>query len=195
MDINGGKIVDPNGKVVRITWNSNNSLVFSNNANPSIIRVANAMNLTVTGRSQLQNLIQSDIYVTIDLINAINGNGQEYTYGETIQGNFEAKKNYGTYYKNGKFGITEAHIKIYLGSIEKSIATGSGFKLEGLTMEQALGAVAGHETVHATDKDEINEDKTVEHNTGVVRTDEVREKKPREIEDQIIEESKRNNDL
>lgn len=62
-------------------------------------------------------------------------------------------------------------------------------------MEQALGAVAGHETVHATDKNEINEDKTVEQNTGDVRTEEVREKKPREIEDQIIEESKRNNDL
>lgn len=43
-------------------------------------------------------------------------------------------------------------------------------------MEQALGAVAGHETVHATDKNEINEDKTVEQNTGDVRTEEVREK-------------------
>ena len=189
VDINGGKIVDPNGKVVRITWNSNNSLVFSNNANPSIIRVANAMNLTVTGRSQLQNLIQSDIYVTIDLSNAINGNGQEYTYGETIQGNFEAKKNYGTYYKNGKFGITEAHIKIYLGSIEESIIPGSGFKLEGLTTEQAIGAVAGHESVHAINKDEIHKDKEYElDNNGKARPD--KEFLPNLIEQKIIKEYK-----
>lgn len=121
VDVKGEKIVDPNGKVVRITWNSNNSLVFSNNANPNIIRVANAMNLTKTGRHQLHNLIQSDIKVTIDLSDATKGNGHSYTYGETIQGNNNRKNNYGTYYKNGKFGITEAHITIFLGSIKKAL--------------------------------------------------------------------------
>ena len=186
IDVDGRKIVDPNGKIVGITWDSNNSLIFTNNATPSIIRVANAMNLTETGRSQLQNLIRSDITVTINLSDITVGNGQSYTYGETIQGNNNRKKNYGTYYKNGRFGITEAHIKIYLGSLEESIASGSGFKLEGLTMEQAIGAVAGHESVHATNKDEIHKDKYSETIKGLVRKE--KEDLPNKIEQQIIKE-------
>lgn len=59
-------------------------------------------------------------------------------------------------------------------------------------MEQAIGAVIGHEIVHGTDKAQIAEDLQYEKNhNGKVNPN--CEKKPNEIEQQIIEESKKIN--
>ena len=59
-------------------------------------------------------------------------------------------------------------------------------------MEQAIGAVAGHELVHATDKDEIHEDVSYEmNNKGNSRDN--KEIKPNKIEKIIIEQSKQIN--
>ena len=53
-------------------------------------------------------------------------------------------------------------------------------------MEQAIGAVAGHESVHATNKDEIHKDKYSETIKGLVRKE--KEDLPNKIEQQIIKE-------
>jgi hypothetical protein len=57
-------------------------------------------------------------------------------------------------------------------------------------MEQAIGAVAGHEIVHATDKVEINKD--LQATQGKPRKDS-RETKPEKVEKKIINESKNAN--
>lgn len=59
--------------------------------------------------------------------------------------------------KNGKYGITSATITIFEGNLIEDDKT-SNPKHKGLTLEQAIGAVAGHEIIHATDKSEIDKD-------------------------------------
>ena len=59
--------------------------------------------------------------------------------------------------KNGKYGITSATITIFEGNLIEDDKT-SKPKHKGLTLEQAIGAVAGHEIIHATDKSEIDKD-------------------------------------
>lgn len=87
-------------------------------------------------------------------------------------------------------GIKEASITIYEGTINEATKDGSGLRLEGLTTEQAIGAIAGHEIVHATNKAEINKD--LKASQGVQRKDN-RETKPENVERAIIDQSKKIN--
>lgn len=82
----------------------------------------------------------------------------------------------------------EATITIFEGSIDKSVASGSGLKHEGLTSQQALGAVIAHEIVHATDKKEIAKDLKYESQR---KLNPAREVKPNEIERKVMEEYKK----
>jgi RHS repeat-associated protein len=197
IDPNGKEIVDPRGRTVSVKTNKDGSLKFSKNATVDIKRVANALNLTATGRKQLNQLTKSDIKVGITVSDKIKtrttSEGKTaYTYGETTQGNSNEKDNYGKYQdKNGNYGITDATMMIYEGSINESVKEGSGLKLEGLTIEQGIGAVAGHESVHGTDKSEINKDiKHEQQNKGRARPASLREAKPNKVEQKIIDESK-----
>ena len=65
-----------------------------------------------------------------------------------------------------------------------------------MTTDEAIGAVAGHEIVHATDESEINKDVKVEQ-TGTKAQQDARdisrEVKPNQVERKIIEESKKIN--
>src|SRR5690606_32289433 len=111
---------------------------------------------------------------------------------ETVQGNFNESDNYGRKVNaDGTYGIKEATITIYEGTISESVKDGSGLKHEGLTVEQAIGAVAGHEGIHATDKSEINKDLKSEI-TGKTRTG--KEDKPNQVERRIIDQSKKPNE-
>ena len=184
LDPDGSVIVDGNNRIVSITQ-ENGNLKFSNNATSSVIRIANALILSNTGRVQLNKLLDSDIKIHLEISNEIRDDGHSYTYGETIQGNYNKNDNYGTYFKNGKYGIKEASITIYEGSIKKSISQGSKLKHEGLDLEQAIGAVAGHETEHATNKAEIAKDKAAEAKGQLYRK---REIIPNKVEEDIIEE-------
>ena len=184
IDADGRIVVDDNNQIISIIMKDGN-LFFSENATQSVIRIANALSLTKSGRNQLYNLTNSEIRVHMDISERTIDNGKSYTYGETIQGNFNKGDNYGTYYRNGKYGIKEASITIYEGSIKESIKPDSRLKHEGLGLEQAIGAVAGHEIVHATNKREISKDKAAEVK-GKLNKD--REILPNKIENEIINE-------
>jgi len=190
VDVKGQWIKDATGAKVDVTYNENGSLSFSKNADANTMKMANAMNLTETGRSMLQYTDISSIGVRMIIssdtkVETVNGK-KIYTNGETLQGNLNNADNYGKVVnKDGKFGIKEATITVNEGTLKESVKTGSGTKLEGLTMEQAIGAVAGHETVHATNKGEINKDIKAE-NSGTKRTD--GEVKPNNVEKKIIDE-------
>jgi len=191
------EIIDPTGKKVSITRRSDGVLSFSSNATPTIIKVANAMNETRTGREQLKQMIQTDIKIEIELdpstkqsiINKPNGGRRVSTVnGETIQGNFSKKDNYGRFITpDGKFSIKVAKIILYEGSIRYSISDTKS-DLYGLSESQGLGAVAAHESVHASDKSEIHSDILLEQTKGKVRTN--REVKPEKIEKKVVNESK-----
>ena len=200
IDVDGRDIVDPKGNTVRITAAKNGTLTFSSNATPSIIRVANALSITSTGRQQLNNLIKSDIKVRINITESskIEKRGDSktvYTFGETVQGNYNESDNFGRYQnEDGTFGTKESTITIYEGTIKEGVKEGSGLKLEGLTLDQAIGAISGHESLHATNKSEINKD-IVAQQKGKNRPASEREAKPEAVEKKIIEESKKLNQL
>ncbi|WP_316820508.1 hypothetical protein [Pedobacter gandavensis] len=120
--------------------------------------------LAVGSKGSLDKVINNDIKTKIIISSGIKQETQsdgrvKTTFGETIQGNKNAADSYGAKVNDdGTYGIKEATITIFNGSIEKGVKAGSGSKLEGLTQTQAIGAVATHENVHASDKDEINKD-------------------------------------
>jgi RHS repeat-associated protein len=201
IDPEGMDVVDPNGKHVRIYHNKDGSLFFGKNATTDIKRIANALNMTKDGKSQLSKLIHSSIHVGLNIsadtkISKTKEGKSAYEYGNTLQGNLNEKDNFGKI-KNvdGTFGIKVATITIYEGTIKEGIKQGSGLKHESLTVDEAIGAVAGHEIVHATDKGEINKDiKYEQENGGMERPSSKRELKPDEVEQRIIDQSKSQSD-
>ncbi len=195
-DPDGRELVDPNGKHISVRFNKSGTLTFSKNATADVKRIANALNLTATGRTQLKQAIGSDVKVKMNISQdtkvETKSDGVYNTYGETQQGNTNSPPTYGQYRNpDGTMGIKEASITIYEGTINKGIQEGSGLKHEGLTMEQAIGAVAGHEIVHATDKVEINKD--LQETQGKPRKDN-RETKSEKVETKIIDQSKKLNE-
>ena len=184
--------MDHNGVKIGITYNRNGTLSFSQNATPDVIRAANALYLTPTGRTQLKRMDRSDIKVYLSISPKFKtGKTEEgitiHVYGEAIQGNFNESDNYGKKLNpDGTYGIKEASIVVYEGTIKEQLEQGSG-KHRGLTLDQAIGAVVGHEGVHATDKSEIHKDIKAEMRDRL-RDD--RETVPNRIEQQIINESK-----
>jgi len=195
IDPDGREIVDPLGRRA-IYYDKRGSMHFTKYATADIKRVAGALSLTNEGAAQLRRINSSDIKTKINISSdskiVTKSDGTHFTYGETIQGNFNEKDNYGKKVNaDGTYGIKEATITIYEGTISEGVKDGSGLKHEGLTLEQAIGAVAGHEGVHATDKSEINKDLKAEL-TGRVRTD--KEDKPNQVEQRIIDQSKKLNE-
>lgn len=181
-------IVGTDGEKVTYSRNSDGTLKWSSNASLDTQRIGNAMALTPEGSARLKDLRDSDIKVNLvyskEMRKETKDGQTSYTYGETVQGNFDEKANYARKVNSdGTFGISEATITIYEGSIIEATKEGSGSRLEGLSLEGAVGAIAGHETVHGTDKVEIHKDIQAQQ-SGKVRHD--REDKPLKIEKTII---------
>ena len=199
IDPDGMEVVDSKGNHVSITYNKDGALNFSKNASADIKRIANALVATETGKSQLNQLINSDIKVklNISLETKIERqlDGTHYTYGETIQGNYDSKDNYGKKINgDGTYSIKEATITIYEGTIVADAKTKNP-KHIGLNTDQAIGAVVGHEIVHATDKNEINKDLKADQLGGSKEKARLllKESKPNQVEAKIIEQSKYKN--
>jgi RHS repeat-associated protein len=196
IDPDGREIVDPQGRRA-ITYDKKGGMHFTKYATADIRRVAGALSLTTEGAAQLKRINSSDIKTKINVssdskIETRADGSTSYTYGETVQGNYNEKDNYGRKVNaDGTYGIKEATITIYEGTITEGVKDGSGLKHEGLTVEQAIGAVAGHEGVHATDKAEINKDLKSEMK-GKVRNE--KEHKPNNVEQKIIDQSKKLNE-
>ena len=198
IDTDGEKIVSPKGNIA-VTLDRKGNFRFTSNATASIKRVTKALLLTPRGREMLTKAVKSNINVSIKLssksdIKMLSDKRKSYTYGRTMQGNNNPNDNYGRKVdKNGKYGITSATITIFEGTLVEDAKTLNP-KHKGLTLDQAIGAVAGHEIIHATDKDEIHKDISYEMNHGrATRKD--KEVKARQVENIIIEQSKnKNND-
>jgi len=191
-------IVDGSGKRVLIEFNKDGTLSFSANATPDIIRICTDLNATPTGRQQLKNAINSPVRVSLQIQNVVKPYGSGgYVFGETPQGNSQNPKgNYSKYVdEKGRYGITEAKVTIYEGSIKRAIASGSRLKLECLTLEEAIGTVAAHELVHATDAVEIDKDlKYLQKNQNTDKKHRPDgEKKAETVEEQVMLELRKQN--
>ena len=199
IDPDGREIVDPKGRSA-MSYDKKGNVHFTKYATNDIKRIVNALNLTSEGRTQLRKAHNSDIKVKMNISSRDFAEKTEdgkitRTYGETIQGNNNADDNYGRKINSdGTYGIKEATITIYEGSINENIKDGSGSRIENLTTEQAIGSTAGHEIIHATDKAEINKDiKYEQTHNGQARPKSQREDKTYKVENKIIEQSKQLN--
>lgn len=196
MDPDGREIVDAKGNHVQVTYNKNGTLGFSRNATTDVRRIANALNGTAQGRTSLGNLTGSKVKVHLDISEKANvytdKDGEHRVAGTTIQGNQDSKDNYGKVVNaDGTYGIKEATIVIFEGTLKGNVQEGSGSEHEGLTLNEAVGAVASHEIVHATNKKEINADLQSEQK-GKARSTEQREKEPERVEQRVIQQSRTN---
>jgi RHS repeat-associated protein len=196
IDPDGQEVIDAKGNHVSISFNKNGALNFSKNASSDVKRIANALNLTSTGKNSLKTLISSDVKVKLSIspeekIKKVEG-GTSYTYGETRQGNTNQNDNYGiTVDADGNYSIKEASITVFEGTIIAD-AKNSNPKHLGLTTDEAIGAVAAHEIEHATNKTEINKDiKHAQKSPGTLRPRSEREAKSEAVEKKIIKESQK----
>ncbi len=180
-------IVGSDSKRVSYSRQKDGTVTWSSNATSDIIRAGNAMLGTKTGKQNLDRLLASTTKIRFDItpyekierfVDTKTGkNLVKYTYGETIPEAAVEKT------KDGKKSIelTELTIKVYEGTIATDAET-SKPKHENLSTDEAIAAVAGHESVHAADKNQItNEYLTPGFN---------KERKPNQIETQIMKETK-----
>jgi len=201
IDPDGREIVDPQGRRA-IIYDKKGRMHFTKYATADIRRVAGALSLTTEGTAQLKRINSSDIKTKINVssdskIETRADGKTSYTYGETEQGNKNNPPSYSKFQnEDGSFGIKEATITIFKGTLKEGIKSGSGLEHEGLTLEQAIGAVAGHEGIHATDKSEINKDIKTEFGTKKQKAARAvsREIKPEAVEKKIIDQSRSQND-
>ena len=185
IDPDGRRIVDSKGRNAVVYCKGRVS--FTKYASNDVKRIVNALCKTSAGRNILYQAVSSDVQVKMTLSSQAKIKGNSYTYGETLQGNYNANDNYGKIVnKDGSFGIKEATVIVYEGTLKEDAKT-SDPKHKGVSTDDAIGAVAGHELVHAIDKAEIHKDikYEMEHN-GQVRKD--RETKPNKVETEIINE-------
>jgi hypothetical protein len=144
----------------------------------------------------LNSDIKTNIIVSSDVKTETTSDGKIHTtFGDTKQGNDNAADNYGRVVNSdGTYGIKEASIIIYDGSIKQEIKPGSGSKLEGLTETQAIGAVATHEDIHLK-KGEINKDLHYEvaHQNDKIKVRPDKEVKANQAEQKVIDAQKKKN--
>jgi len=187
-DHDGREIIDSKGRPVQVIYHKDGTLGFKN-ASADVRRIATALNGVEAGRTQLHMLTSSSTKVKLNISEATVSTATSTTNGETTQGNTNAKDNYGKVQNaDGTLGLKTASITVYEGSLKEGVQAGSGSKLEGLSVDQAVAAVVGHEIVHAVDKGEVNKDLQYEQkNGGQPRPYEQREGKPNRVEQKIID--------
>jgi len=192
IDPDGTEIVGTDGNAVTYSVSKTGAVTWSGNASADVKTYGNAL-LAVGSKASLDGVIHNDIKTSIVISSADNENSTSATYGNTTQGDNDPADNYGKVVNSdGTYGIKDATITIYTGSIDNAIKDGSGSKLEGLTKTQAIGAVATHEDVHASDKSEINKDVKYELNhNDKPRPD--KEVKANQAEQKVIDTQKQKN--
>jgi hypothetical protein len=147
IDPDGKRIVDANGNIIYTQKGG-----WVKNASTDAQRIQSGLLLTSTGREQWNKMVNSDNKINLNISDKNTLVGRDVTLGET---NVPKLRNIET----GKVRLNSADI-FKLTIFEKSITDNTltkGQVNEGLTALQSLGATAGHEAEHATNKQNINE--------------------------------------
>ena len=176
VDTDGKWIVGTDGKPVVFSQ----EIGWSKNASIDVRIVGNAMLKTRTGQERLNAMFYNDEKISITLSSDIVIEKGGYSLGQNERTGQKLSKD------NGSIKVGEHKITINKGSIEKLISQDAGENpLKGLTMDQAIGAVAGHESVH-TEKE--NTKQSYENNNKGTNHD--IEARPDEIMNRILQELK-----
>ncbi|NEW81394.1 MAG: hypothetical protein GZ094_03390 [Mariniphaga sp.] len=179
LDPDGNQIVDAKGNVIYTQSGG-----WAKGASLDAQRVATAMLRTETGRHQWNAMASSDNKINI----AINSKGTAKTYPESTAGETFVPSTRNSETNKSEFK-SDAIIKIviYETVIDKSTKD-QGTVNTGLTLDQAIAATAGHESVHATDAQNIKDN--VENRDLPDASKKDVETKPREIGNTIRKESR-----
>jgi RHS repeat-associated protein len=173
IDPTGMWIVGTDGKPVTYTNGQ-----WSNNTSTDVQRVGNAMMITEAGKRHLNDILLNSQKISIKLNLDEIKNGNRYDAGVT---NNKAGKD-----SKNNFIIEESKITIYEGSIKALTSEGAGDNpLKGLTVDEAIGVIAGHEKGHT---EEENIKQSFENKKGGTNHDV--EARPIEIENEILNELK-----
>ena len=136
--------------------------VCNNYANAGTREIVSDLGLTKEGTKMLKMAVMSPTKISFVLSKQTKIEGKTFEYGKTNPGNDSAKDHYGKrmgtkgYYKNKAY-YTTATITIYKGTIAKD-ALAPDSKHPGMGIEEAIGAVAGHEITHAANPKEVDAD-------------------------------------
>ena len=149
IDPSGEKIVDVNGNI--IYTKEKGWLV---NAPQDAVRLGNAMLKTSIGKTQFYKMVDAEHGITLSInpnekIEETSEGIRKYTLGQARK-NIENDK-----LKSVDIIVYEGTLKNYL---EKATTSKSDlYRVSTQNIDEAIGAVATHESVHATDKDNIRD--------------------------------------
>jgi len=135
------------------------------------------MLMTETGQDRLNGMFYNSEKISITISPEISKEGNQLKLGVDDKTGIQK-------FSDGKIKVGEHKITIYEGSIIEALKGNS--KYNGLRTDEAIGAVAGHESGHTEKKNTLegieNRDKQTNHDVEAV---------PNKIEDKIIEELKK----
>ena len=158
---------------------------WSPNASNDVKTVGNAMLSTEKGQERLNSMFYNNEKISISFSSEIIKEGNNgYRVGDDFKTNIKK-------HSDGSIVVGEHKIIIYNKAIEKEISKDAGNNpYKGLTMDEAIGAVAGHESGHTEHENTKQDVENSEKGT----TNDV-EALPNKIENQILEEikNKKNN--
>ena len=176
IDPSGNEIVDVNGNVIYTKENG-----WSANASPNAVKLGNAMMQTRMGTTQFYKMVNSEHKITLDIssttqINETPDGLKTYILGQTEK-----------HLENEK--IKSINITVYEGTLKEYLANAKTLKSDFYraatqNVDEAIGAVAAHESVHATDKDNIKN--SIENATQNTSHDV--EKLTNEVEKRVLKE-------
>jgi hypothetical protein len=132
----GNIFVDAKGRKA-LSMDKNGNIHYTKYVTPDIACFVEALGFTET--AQLKRMDASDIKVKVKITQESKiekkSNGSYNTYGETIQGNYNKKDDYGRKVNpDGTFGIKEATIIIYEGTLVEDVINKNS-KFDGLTLD------------------------------------------------------------
>jgi RHS repeat-associated protein len=186
IDPDGRRVV--NGKGINVFYiNSSNVLCVSKYASSNERMVFNGMMLTSTGQKMLRQMIKSKTSIRLKFKARCADAVGRVTYAETQQ--WGTGNDLGIIKdKNGKFRLKYATIIFYMETIKESLEKENNDNY-GLTLTEAMGAEATHESVHASDEEEVDKD-IASSNGGEYRSIDDSERKPNQMEQQFRNELK-----
>jgi len=179
-------IAGTDGKKVTYSKDADGNVKWSKNASADTKRIGNAMLKTETGTKRLDAMVASSTRIKMKVsdeakIKSFEKDGKKftsYTQGETIPD----KKGVTYDEKTKKYSMKSATVVVYEGTLEVTTQK-SGMKVEGLTIDEAIGSVGAHESVHAVDKTQIQNEYSNKKGFD-------KEAKPNSIQNKYIEEVK-----
>lgn len=181
------------GKLVTYSKDSNGKVNWSANATADTRRIGNALLTTRTGEQQLNKLINSDTKIELKISgqNTIRTNpsgNKSYKTGGTLVTAYEKQKDGSYTAKEATLTIYEKTLQTFLG-LNTNNQEQNAYKNSVNNIDEAIGAVAGHESVHAADKTNVNQNLSNQLDGSIYDV----EAKPEKVEHQILKELYDNN--